>query len=125
MCIRDRIYVDAAWAPVPEHAERDLDSWREKERPSRSLFLARRNGQPVGWVAGRLLASGRGYISALAVATRERGRGLGRGLLLHAVADLQRTGARDVTLGVEAQTKLRSRSTAPSTSRSSVSGAST
>jgi ribosomal protein S18 acetylase RimI-like enzyme len=97
------IFVDAAWASVPGHVERDLDAWREKERPWRSLFLARRDGRPVGWVAGRLLASGRGYISALAVATSERGRGLGRALLLRAVADLQRGGARDVTLGVEAQ----------------------
>jgi ribosomal protein S18 acetylase RimI-like enzyme len=96
------IYVDAAWASVPGHAERDLDGWREKERPCRSLFLARRDGQPVGWVAGRLLDSGRGYISTLAVATNERGRGIGRALLLHAFSDLQLAGALDLTLGVEA-----------------------
>ncbi len=95
------IYVDAAWASVPGHADRDLDSWREKERPCRSLFLARREGRPVGWVAGRVLDSGRGYISSLAVAQSERGRGLGRALLLHAFADLLQAGARDLTLGVE------------------------
>jgi hypothetical protein len=27
------IYVDAAWAAVPGHAERDLDAWREMQRP--------------------------------------------------------------------------------------------
>ncbi|HEY6886358.1 MAG TPA: GNAT family N-acetyltransferase [Solirubrobacter sp.] len=97
------IYVDAAWASVPGHAERDLDAWREKERPCRSLFLARRDGRAVGWVAGRLLDSGRGYISALAVATSERGRGLGRALLLHAFTDLQSAGARGLVLGVEAE----------------------
>jgi mycothiol synthase len=96
------IYVDAAWASVPGHAERGLDEWRAKERPSRSLFLARRDGQPVGWVAGRVLESGRGYISTLAVAMNERGRGLGRALLLHAFRDLQLAGALDLTLGVEA-----------------------
>jgi ribosomal protein S18 acetylase RimI-like enzyme len=97
------IYVDAAWASVPGHAERDLNAWRDKERPCRSMFLARRNGRPVGWVAGRVLDSGRGYISTLAVATGERGRGLGRALLLHAFADLQSAGARGLALGVEAE----------------------
>ena len=97
------IYVDAAWASVPGHAERDLDGWREAARRFRSMFLARRDGRPVGWVAGRLLASGRGYVNTLAVATGERRRGLGRALLLHALADLQRAGARGLALGVEAE----------------------
>ncbi len=96
------IYVDAAWASVAGHAERDLDGWRTAEGPSRSLFLAHRDRRPVGWVAGRLLESGRGWVSALAVATAERGRGLGRALLLHAFGDLQRAGARGFSLGVEA-----------------------
>ena len=96
------IYADAAWASVPGHAERDLDSWRGKERPCRSLFLARRDGRPVGWVSGRLLESGRGYISTLAVARSERGRGLGRALLLNAFADLEAAGADGLGLGVEA-----------------------
>jgi ribosomal protein S18 acetylase RimI-like enzyme len=97
------IYVDAAWASVPGHAGRDLDAWREKERPCRSMFLARRDGRPVGWVAGRLLDSGRGYINTLAVATGERGRGLGRALLLCAFADLRSAGARGLALDVEAE----------------------
>ena len=97
------IYVDAAWASVPGHSDRDLDEWRETARRCHSLFLARRNGQPVGWVAGRLLASGRGYVDTLAVATSERRRGLGRALLLHAFKDLQLAGARGLALGVEAE----------------------
>jgi ribosomal protein S18 acetylase RimI-like enzyme len=96
------IYVDAAWASVAGHAARDLDAWRETVRPCRSLFLARRDRRPVGWVSGRLLESGRGYVSSLAVAATERGRGLGRGLLLHAFTDLQLAGARGLTLDVEA-----------------------
>lgn len=96
------IYVDAAWASVPGHAERDLDSWRGKERPCRSLFLARRDGRPVGWVSGRLLETGRGYVSTLAVAESERGRGLGRALLLHALADLESAGAAGLGLDVVA-----------------------
>jgi ribosomal protein S18 acetylase RimI-like enzyme len=97
------IYLDAAWAAVEGHAERDLEGWRETVRPCGSLFLARRDGRPVGWVAGRVLESGRGFIRSLAVADGERGRGLGRALLLHAFADLESAGARDLTLGVEAE----------------------
>jgi len=97
------IYVDAAWASVEGHAERDLDGWRKTVLPCRSRFVAHRDRRPVGWVAGRLLEGGRGYVSSLAVATAERGRGLGRALLLHAFRDLQLAGARGLTLGVEAQ----------------------
>jgi ribosomal protein S18 acetylase RimI-like enzyme len=96
------VYVDAAWASVAGHADRDLDSWRQTMGSSPSLFVAQREHRPVGWVAGRVLESGRGYVGMLAVATAERGRGLGRALLLHAFADLQRAGARGLTLGVEA-----------------------
>jgi ribosomal protein S18 acetylase RimI-like enzyme len=95
------IYVDAAWASIPGHSERDLETWREMVRPCRA-FLARRAGRPVGWIAGRVLDSGRGFVQTLAVAESERGRGLGRALLLHAFADLRHAGARDLTLGVEA-----------------------
>jgi ribosomal protein S18 acetylase RimI-like enzyme len=96
------IYVDAAWASVPGHAERDVDGWRAVVRRCRLAFLARRDGRPVGWVTGCLLASGRGYVDTLAVATSERRRGLGRALLLHALTDLQLAGARGLALGVEA-----------------------
>lgn len=96
------IYVDAAWAAVPGHAERDLEGWREVVKLSGSLSLARRDGRPVGWVAARVLDSGRGFINTLAVAVGERGRGLGRALLLRAFHDLQAAGVRDMTLGVEA-----------------------
>jgi len=51
-------------------------------RRCRSAFVARRDGRPVGWVAGR---------------------GLGRALLLHAFADLQVAGGRDLTLEVQAE----------------------
>jgi ribosomal protein S18 acetylase RimI-like enzyme len=97
------VYIDAAWASVPGHAERDLDQWLDTVRHCRSAFLARRNGRPVGWVAGRVRASGRGYVDMLAVAMSERHRGLGRALLLHAFADLQLAGGRDLTLGAQAE----------------------
>jgi ribosomal protein S18 acetylase RimI-like enzyme len=97
------IFVDAAWTSVAGHADRDLDSWREKERHCRSLFLARRDDRPVGWFSGRLLDNGRGYVSTLAVAVSDRGQGLGRALLLHGLADLQRAGARGLGLDVFAE----------------------
>ena len=97
------IYIDAVWASVPGHAERDLDQWLDTVRRCRSAFLARRNARPVGWVAGRVLASGRGYVDMLAVAMSERRRGLGRALLLHAFADLQVAGGRDLTLEAQAE----------------------
>jgi ribosomal protein S18 acetylase RimI-like enzyme len=97
------IYVDAAWASVPGHAARDLGAWREIARRARSRFVARRDGRPVGWVAGRLLASGRGWVDTLAVAAGERRRGLGRALLLHAATDLQTAGARGLSLAVQAE----------------------
>lgn len=97
------IYVDAAWASVPGHVERDLDQWRDAARRCQSAFLARRDGRAVAWVAGRVLVSGRGYVDTLAVAMDERHRGLGRALLLRAFRDLQQAGGRDLTLGVEAE----------------------
>jgi ribosomal protein S18 acetylase RimI-like enzyme len=96
------IYIDAAWASVPGHVDRNLDQWLDMVRRCPSAFLARRDGRPVGWVTSRVLASGRGSVEMLAVARSERHRGLGRALLLHAFADLQ-TGGRDLTLGVEAE----------------------
>jgi ribosomal protein S18 acetylase RimI-like enzyme len=101
--VHQLIYVDAAWTSVAGHAERDLDEWRETILPCRSLFLAHRDRRPVGWVAGRLLECGRGYVTSLAVATTNRGSGLGRALLLHAFADLQFAGARGLALDVESR----------------------
>lgn len=96
------IYTDAAWASVPGHTARDLDEWREAAQRCSSVFLASRGSRPVGWVHGRLLDNGRGFVEMIAVATSERGRGLGRALLLHAFADLERAGARGLALGVQA-----------------------
>lgn len=97
------IYVDAAWAAVPGHTERDLAAWREATGNAGLLLVARRDGAPVGFVSARVLESGRGYVPQLAVARAERGRGTGRALLLAAFAALQAAGAGDLTLGVMAE----------------------
>jgi ribosomal protein S18 acetylase RimI-like enzyme len=92
------IYSDAAWGSVRGHRVRDLPAWRETVRACGTLLLARRDGRPVGWLAGRLLDSGRGHVRALAVAADEQRRGLGRALLVRGLRDLERAGARGLTL---------------------------
>lgn len=96
------VYVDAAWADVPGHSERALDAWRSMISAEYRGWVARRDGRPVGWVAGRVYPDGRGWVQQLAVARAERGRGLGRALLLHSLADLVAHGATSLALGVEA-----------------------
>jgi ribosomal protein S18 acetylase RimI-like enzyme len=95
------VFVDAAWAEVPGHVGRSLESWRATVTPEHRGWVARRDGRPVGWVAGRLFDGGRGWIEAIAVARCARGAGLGRALLLHALADLRDRGATAFALGVQ------------------------
>ena len=95
------VYVDAAWADVPGHSDRSLDSWRAGLGPEYSGWIARRDGRPVGWVAGRLFEDGRGWVDQIAVARQARGEGLGRALLLHALAELLEQGATTLALGVQ------------------------
>ena len=64
-------------------------------------WVARRDGRPVGWVAGRVFSDGRGWVEQLAVARSARGLGLGRALLLHSLAELREQGATSLALGVQ------------------------
>jgi ribosomal protein S18 acetylase RimI-like enzyme len=64
-------------------------------------WVAHREQQPVGWASTRRFSDGRGWIEQLAVARPERGLGLGRALLLHALADLRAQGATSFGLGVQ------------------------
>jgi ribosomal protein S18 acetylase RimI-like enzyme len=95
------IYVDAAWAGVPGHTQRSLEAWRSSLRPELRGWVASRDASPVGWVAGRVFSDGRGWVEQLAVAQPERGRGLGRALLLQALADLHAQQATSFALGVQ------------------------
>jgi ribosomal protein S18 acetylase RimI-like enzyme len=97
------IYVDAAWASVPGHIGRDHERWLSAVQTSPVRFVARRDGRLVGWLSGRLMANGRGWVDQLAVAQNERGRGLGRAMLLHAFAALDEQGANGHALGVQAR----------------------
>ena len=105
--LHDLIYRDAAWADVPGHHVRDFDEWRaiflkgdrDEERP----LLAARDDRLVGAVLPRLFSDGVGWIAQLAVAGAERGRGLGRALLLAGFDGLVRAGASKLGLGVLAE----------------------
>jgi ribosomal protein S18 acetylase RimI-like enzyme len=96
------VYVDAAWSEVSGHTRRSLEEWRSMITPDYRGWVARRDGRPVGWVVGRVFSDGRGWIEQLAVARSARGRGLGRALLLHSLADLRSRGATSLALGVQA-----------------------
>jgi ribosomal protein S18 acetylase RimI-like enzyme len=96
--VHSLIYVAAEWASVPGHNHRELDAWRETLGVGLRAFIARRGKSLTGWVAGRILDSGKGYVSGLAVARSERGLGLGRALLLHSATDLLDAGAAGLAL---------------------------
>jgi ribosomal protein S18 acetylase RimI-like enzyme len=97
------IYVDAAWAEVPGNAPRSLEAWRSMLTPEHRGWVGRRDGRPVGWVAGRVFSDGRGWVEQLAVARSARGRGVGRALLLHSLAELRDRGATSLALGVQGE----------------------
>jgi ribosomal protein S18 acetylase RimI-like enzyme len=97
------IYIDAAWGEVPGHTHQSLEAWRSTLKPEYRGWVARRERRPVGWVAGRVFSDGRGWIQQLAVARSARRRGLGRALLLHALAELRSQGATSFALGVQGE----------------------
>lgn len=101
------IYVDAAWAEVPGHPHRDLDEWRgifvtDNEVPDQQV-LAWRGDRLVGVAMGRTWDDGTGWVNQLATARDERGRGLGRAMLLEALRRRRAAGATGLGLSVQAE----------------------
>lgn len=101
------IYVDAGWAEIPGHPERPYEQWRDifvtdKEDPAQQV-LAWRGGALVGVAMGRIFSDGAGWVAQLAVARSERGRGLGRALLLEALRRRVAGGATLLGLSVQAE----------------------
>ena len=68
--------------------------------PTAIHLWASNDGQPVG-TARLLLSDGVGKIGRVAVLKEARGRGLGRDLVLFAVEEFRRRGARQATLGAQ------------------------
>lgn len=100
------IYVDAGWAEVPGHPERDFEEWQrifitEHTVPDQQV-IAWRDDRIVGVAMGRTWDDGTGWVSQLATARDERGRGLGRAMLLEAMRRRVRAGATSLGLSVQA-----------------------
>ncbi len=73
-------------------------------RKGGQVYMAHRDGEPVGCVALMRLSEGVFELSKMAVSPQVRGQGIGRRLLLHAVGQARELGARSLVLG--SSTKL-------------------
>lgn len=103
------IYVDAGWADVPGHPHREFDEWRrlfvtEHTVPSQQV-IAWHGERIVGIAMGRTWDDGTGWIAQLATAKDERGRGLGRAMLLEALHRRIAGGATSLGLNVQAENR--------------------
>ncbi len=80
--------------------------WEEKQRApgfDPTLWFVVRDGEEIAaTVRNDPDREGGGYVGALGVRRRWRGRGLGRALLLHTFGEFHRRGVSRVTLGVDA-----------------------
>jgi ribosomal protein S18 acetylase RimI-like enzyme len=77
------------WTEVPTHEHRDLEEWRELFLGHASFdphlqVVAWRGEDPVGAAICRVYTDDAGWVMQLGVAPEERGRGLGRALLVEA-----------------------------------------
>ncbi|WP_426561470.1 GNAT family N-acetyltransferase [Angustibacter sp. McL0619] len=104
--VHDLIYRRAGWASVPGHSERDLAEWQglflDDEAPLDQQVLAWDGETLVGAALGHTFSDGAGWVSQLAVAQDQRGRGLGRALLLESLHRRVSTGATALGLSVSA-----------------------
>jgi mycothiol synthase len=105
LAMHQLIYVDAGWAEVRGHPDREFEEWRgvfatKHELPEQQV-LAWRGERLVGVAIGRMFSDGTGWVAQLAVAKDERGQGLGRALLLEALRRRRAAGATSVGLGVQ------------------------
>lgn len=103
------IYVDAGWAEIPGHPDREFADWQkifvtEQTIPSQQV-IAQRGDRIVGIAMGRTWDDGTGWVSQLATAKDERGRGLGRAMLLEALRRRVAAGATSLGLGVQAENR--------------------
>jgi ribosomal protein S18 acetylase RimI-like enzyme len=98
------IYVDAAWAEVPGHHDREFAEWQQLfltgRKAEEAPVLAWLDGRLVGAALIRLFSDGTGWIAQLAVARDRRGKGLGRALLLEGFGRLVDAGATTLGLAV-------------------------
>lgn len=103
------VYVDARFADVPGHHWRDYGEWfglflAEATKPEPPV-LAWRGDRLVGASLGRIFSDGAGWVAQLAVAQDERGRGIGKALLLETLRQRVAAGATSLGLGVMAHNR--------------------
>ena len=100
--------VEEAMAGVPGSEPRSLESWQlakvEREGWDPSLWLLHEDADGLtGVVLCERWEDGVGYVDYLAVASRARGRGLGRAMLLHGLAALRAAGLGVAELSVQGE----------------------
>ena len=100
--------VEEAMAGVPGNEPRSLESWQaakvEKEGWDPSLWLLHEDADGLsGVVLCERWEDGLGYVDYLAVASRSRGRGLGRAMLQHGLAALRAAGLTVAELSVQGE----------------------
>ena len=100
--------VEEAMAGVPGNEPRSLESWQlakvEREGWDPSLWLLHEDADGLtGVVLCERWEDGVGYVDYLAVASRARGRGLGRAMLLHGLAALRAAGLGVAELSVQGE----------------------
>ncbi len=106
LALHELVYVDAAWADVRGHHARTFDEWHRLFIAGRPVeeapVVAWRGDRPAGTAIGRIFSDGTGWVGQLAVARSERGRGLGRALLLESYRRRVASGATQLGLSVVA-----------------------
>jgi mycothiol synthase len=90
------------WEPHPESFEVWWARQQARTNFDPSLWFVIRDGNEIAAVARNELRASGGYIGALGVRRRWRGRGFGKALLLHSFRGFRRRGMRRATLGVDA-----------------------
>lgn len=104
--VHELIYVDAAWTDVPGHPYRAFADWQRIFLPESTVpeqqVLAWRGDRLVGVALCRQWDDRTGWVSQLATAKHERGKGLGRALLATALRIQRDAGATTLGLGVQA-----------------------
>jgi ribosomal protein S18 acetylase RimI-like enzyme len=104
--VHDLIYRRAGWATVPGHSDREYAEWLDlflgAEVPHEQQVLAWDGDVLAGVALGHTFSDGAGWVAQLAVAQDQRGRGLGRALLLAALGRRVAAGATALGLSVSA-----------------------
>jgi mycothiol synthase len=102
--------IQEAFADIEGHQHQPLDKWRAKtignERHDPSLWLLLEDDEGLAGVAlGERWEDGTGYVAELAVATRARGRGHGRTLLLALFEAFRQAGLTHAELSVHGRNR--------------------